>query len=252
MQNELKVSLLYYTGKETPDQMWYAARLLAFTKATRLKMTPEGFGDFMIDMTIGKLKDELAYMAGTIASSWEMVDVMFSISNVSRACAQQMTRTRQASFAMQSQRVTDMSEVTYHVPDGISNNQYPVVKETYEKAMAASKIAYKYLMDSGASLEDARGVLPMNVHCNLVAKYNLRAWVDLVRARDSLRVQGEYVSVIRAMKEEVLKAWPWVEVFLEPKMGRAIRELETMASGMPTEAKTKLAKIADLLKKESA
>src|SRR5215475_8095381 len=114
----MHVDLIHFTGKGTSDETWHAARLLAFTKGSRLNMTPDGLDKFMA-MPLLELQKELAYMSSTIASSWEFVDLIFAINDVSRACAQQITRTRQASYAMQSQRVTNMSEVTCHVPDSV-------------------------------------------------------------------------------------------------------------------------------------
>jgi flavin-dependent thymidylate synthase len=244
----MKVDLIHFTGKGTNDEGWYAARLLAFTKGTRLQMSPEGLDKFK-SMTMLELQKELAYMASTIASSWEFVDVVFAINDVSRACAQQITRTRNASFAMQSQRVTDMSDVTCHIPPTV-----PVKCRTrYELTLSASLASYEQLVKDGCSLEDARGVLPMNTHCNLIAKYNLRSWVDLARARDSIRVQGEYRAVIAAMKAAVLKVWPWAATFIEPKQIKSIALIEQVANQLPPgDLRTNLAKSADLLKKDTA
>jgi flavin-dependent thymidylate synthase len=243
----MKVDLIYFTGKGTNDEGWYAARLLAFTKGTRLQMTPDGLDKFMT-MPVLELQKELAYMSNTIASSWEFVDVVFAINDVSRACAQQITRTRTASYAMQSQRVTDMSKVSCHIPDSVP----PDCLTHYQLALSAALTSYEKLVKDGCSLEDARGVLPMNTHCNLVAKYNLRAWVDLVRARNSLRVQGEYRDVVKAMRDTVLKQWPWALTFIEPKQSKAIAMIEHVASKLTGELRTDLAKSADLLKKETA
>lgn len=237
-----KVSILYFTGAGTNDEQYYAARLLAYTKNTRLQMTPDGFDKFM-KMPVEELGQEINYMASTIPSSWEFVDVIFAINDVSRACAQQITRTRTASFAMQSQRVTDMSQVTWHTPESIKGkfNYDTVIKNQIEE--------YKDIVEDGESLEDARGVLPINVHCNLVAKYNLRSLVDLLRARESLRVQGEYREVGRQMKAEVFRIWPWVEPFFEPPNKKAIDLIESVAAELTVEQRMMLAKASDLIKK---
>lgn len=240
-----KVGLIYFTGKGTADETYYAARLLAFTKNTRLQMTPDGFEKFLT-LPVEELQAEMDYMSATIASSWEMIDIIFSVNGISRACAQQMTRTRTASYAMQSQRVTDMSSVEFHVPDSVKH------KANYQASCEMSLAAYKDAVAAGESLEDARGLLPINAQCNLIAKYNLRAWVDVVRARQSLRVQGEYQEVVRQMRYAVIAAWPWAETFIEPKQSKAISIIEEIAASLPHEQKIKLAKAADLLKKETA
>jgi len=244
----MHVDLIHFTGKGTTDEGWYAARLLAFTKGTRLNMTPDGLEKFMT-MPLLALQKELTYMSSTIASSWEFVDLIFAINGISRACAQQITRSRQASYAMQSQRVTNMKDVTCHVPDSVPEDCVLYYKLTLGAALAS----YDKLVKDGCPLEDARGVLPMNTHCNLIAKYNLRAWVDLVRARDSMRVQSEYREVIAAMKAAAIKAWPWAATFIEPKQAKAIALIEQVANALPAgELRTNLAKGADLLKKETA
>src|SRR5262245_9562982 len=218
--------LIYFTGQGRVDERIYAARLLCFTKNTRLQMTPQVFDDFMrskVDML--QLTKELEYMSNTIASSWEFVDLIFAINDVSRACAQQITRTRTASYAMQSQRVTNMKDTTCHIPSTVPEE----LRTHYELALSSSLASYDGLVQAGVSLEDARGVLPMNTHCNLLAKYNLRAWVDLVRARDSMRVQGEYRQVIQEMRQEVCAVWPWIEAFITPKQDKAIKMIEQVA-----------------------
>ena len=241
--NDPKVSMIWFTGKGNEDEQYYAARLLAYTKNTRLQMTPDGFDRFM-NMPKDQLDKELLYMSNTIPSSWEFVDVIFSINDVTRACAQQITRTRTASFAMQSQRVTDMSEVSYHIPESVCD------KEDYSFRMRSSIENYQEAVAEGETLEDARGLLPINVHCNIIAKYNLRSLVDLLRARDSIRVQGEYQSVARQMRDAVFEVWPWARPFFEPKDKKAIELIEEVANSIDSkELKMQLAKAADLLKK---
>lgn len=241
-----KVTLINFTGLGHGDPL-YAARILAFTKATRLNMTPDTMTKFMTMPQDAVLK-EMDYMAGTIPSSWEFVDLTFLIEKVSRATAQQITRTRTASFAMQSQRVTDMSNVTFDNRDNAFNSR-----------MQKAVFNYSAEVQKGTPLEDARDLLPIGVHCNLVAKYNLRALVDLVRARESLRVQGPYVDVISQMKTQTLAIWPWAEKFFEPKDKKAIDMIEDVARDLAAMEGEKgamykgltgrLAKAADLLKK---
>lgn len=253
-----KVTLISYTGHGHPDPL-YAAKLLAYTKSTRLNMTPEGFETFM-KMGEIPLKAELDYMSKTIPSSWEFADLIFSIEKVSRATAQQITRTRTASFAMQSQRVSDMSDVTWDKrPDGVEIN-VAGVSAGFDDFVEGAIENYSDLVKAGMPLEDARDLLPIGVHCNLIAKYNLRNWVELVRARDSLRVQGPYREVIQQMKSEVAGVWPWIETFLEPKQSKAIGMIEYVARELVALADEKgavykglsgtLAKAADLLKKD--
>lgn len=238
----MRVTLINFTDD--------ARHLLMFTKQTRLNMSPD-LMDEIRNWSEERKTEELAYMAKTIPSSWEFVDMTFLVSGISRACAQQMTRTRNASFAMQSQRVADVSEMEVHVPERIQNNNVKLVK--YQAAVNMAVGRYKEMLEDGFSPEDARGVLPMNITCNLVAKYNLRAFVDLMKTRTSLRAQGEYAEVARAMKDCVLTVWPWSKPFFEDKHAAAIGMLETVAKDLgvtPGKGPAwEIAKAIDLLRK---
>lgn len=221
-----------------------AVNLLLFTKNTRLEMSP-GLMAEIAAWSPEKKKQELAYMASTIRSSWEFVDFVFMVEGVSRACAQQMTRTRQASFAMQSQRVTDVRKMQ-------AINPRPGDK-AYAQALASGQAHYAALVDAGVPLEDARGVLPMNTACNLAVKYNLRAFVDVCAARESLRAQGEYGRVVREMKRLVLERFPEFEPFFESPVRLAIDMLTVAAQalGITTGHGNgwQIAKAIDLLRK---
>lgn len=243
-----KVELIEFTGKGRPDENWHAADILIFTKQTRLEMSPSLFEDVEGWSEETKTK-ELAYMAGTIPSSWEFVDLTFLISGVSRAAAQQITRTRTASYAMQSQRVTDVSSANVVNPHPAGS----VLWKEFDVLAFMALNNYKRHHEGGSPLQDARGLLPMNVECNLVAKYNLRSLVDLCRARASLRAQGEYSDIADQMKAAVLEVWPWAEPFFAHPLDSAIAMLEEAAqeTGIETGKGTgwKIAKAIDLLRK---
>lgn len=239
-------TLINYTGIGHPDPL-FAARLLAYTKNTRMNLTPEALTAFL-GKPEAELLDELEYMAGTIASSWEFCDLTFAITDLSRSTALQMVRTRTASFAHQSQRVTDMRQAKWDVPPTCDANQF-------NEAVRSSLLDYDAAITNGASLEDARDLLPQCLHGNLIAKYNLRGLVDLVRARDSLRVQGPYADVVKQMKQQTLAVWPWAATFFVPKQERAIKMIEAVAlqlqdapGAMYKGPAGTLAKAADLLK----
>lgn len=250
-ETNIKVDLIDFTGAGTDDPQWRAARLLAFTKNTRLNMNPEGFKRFL-DMPLDELADELAYIVNTLPSSWEFVNATFVIREVSRACAQQITRTRWSpmeadifgSYAMQAQRVTKMSDAPCHVPESLVGPE----REFYLSALSQSLDNYEAALENGMHQEDARGLLPMHVSSNLVVAFNLRSLAELCRKRSSIRVQGEYNEVVRQMRELLCAQWPWVEPFFEMKETLASRIIEEVAKELPRELKMKLAKAADLIK----
>lgn len=225
-----------------------AATLLAFTKQTRLQMS-QSLMDNIRAWPAEKLAAELDYMSKTIRSSWEFVHLTFLVEGLSRAAAQQVTRTRTASFAMQSQRVTDVSAMPVVAPMFKDSYQQRVWKQ----AELAAKDAYGLLLDSGMPKEDARGVLPMATACNLVVQYNLRSFVDVVAARRSLRAQGEYREMVNGMVTLTLKEWPWSAPFFDDAQAVAIKMLEGIANSLGITTGSgpgwEIAKAIDLLRK---
>lgn len=243
-----KVSLIDFTGRGTDDEQWHAANLLLFTKNTRLDLDESSL-DILSSLSDEGKKEQLKLMSQTIPSSWEFIDVTFLISGVSRACAQQITRTRNASYAMQSQRVVNASEMKAVNPYAPGSSANALFEEGVEKA----RKFYIELLDADSTFQDARGIMPMATTSNLVAKYNLRAFVDLVKSRESLRTQGEYRDIVAKMKAAVLNVWPWSEPFFKSANESAISILEEVIAeiGLTTGSGPgwKVAKAIDLIRK---
>jgi len=225
----MKVDLLDFTG--SGHGPYHAARLLVFTKQTRLNMDMAQWTK-VAEMTQAQLDPELEYMANTIPSSWEFVDYTFAVQGVTRAYTHQQVRTRAASYAQQSMRVTDMSGFQYRVPPNfapdpdatsIQHERYNI----YAQTMDYIKQGYQSLMALGANEEDARGVLPTNILTNIICKFNLRTLSELVRSREGGRTQDEYREVVRLMGDAVLRVHPWAHHFLYPKGRDYWMELES-------------------------
>lgn len=200
----MKVTLVSYTPE--------AETLLLFTKSTRLNLSP-GLMEEIRAWPMERKLQELEYMAGTIPSSWEFVDYTFLVEGVSRAYTHQQVRTRAASYAQQSMRVTDMGDFDYVFTD--KNKESPAAMYQIAACLHMIKHSYNRLVDEiGQPVEDARGILPTNIATNIVCKFNLRTFVDLAKSRTGGRTQGEYQKVINAMADEVLKVHPWAQKFL--------------------------------------
>lgn len=244
----MKVELIDYTGVGRADQQWHAADVMIFTKQTRLNLSA-GLMQEIKGWSAEKKQAELDYMAKTIKSSWEFVDVTFLLSGVSRAVAQQITRTRTASYAMQSLRVVNASDLGVVEGKKLDSRQL----ELYRTAVESAKQSYTELVAAGAALEDARGVLPLNTECSIVCKYNFRSATDLIKARKSLRAQGEYGEIVREMERLILEVWPWAGPFFESDVDIAVQMLENVAKeiGITTGKGQgwEIAKAIDLIRK---
>ena len=201
----MKIQLVNYTKD--------AKNLLLFTKNTRL-MNEEGAYEEIENWTEDKKQDELDYMLQTIKSSWEFIDYTFEIRDVTRAFTHQFVRTRQGSYAQQSQRTVDMSGFDYYTPPRIEADSE--AKQEYDKIMKQINESYQLLRATGVPAEDARGVLPTNIYTNIVAKFSLRTLHEMAKSRLSPRAQGEYQEIFKAMVQCVIKVHPWAEPFLMP------------------------------------
>jgi thymidylate synthase (FAD) len=201
----MKVSLI--------DSTKCAMEKLIMTKNTRLNLTAAELEKVFEMPREDKLK-ELEYMAKTIPSSWEFVSYTFLIEDVSRGFTHQFVRNRHGSFAQQTMRMVNMEKFTYHTPPEIEKDT--TAKAMYEHCMEQIQEYYNTLLKLGIKTEDARGVLPTNIHTNIVAQFNLRTLAEIARARTGWRTQEEYRGVVEKMIACVIEVHPWTELFLKP------------------------------------
>jgi thymidylate synthase (FAD) len=259
----MKVQLIDYTGAGAFDPARHAANVLVFTKQTRLEMRP-GLLDEIAAWPWAKVEEELRYMARTIPSSWEFVGYTFLINGVSRAFTHQFVRTRVGSYAQQTMRVLNVNGWTYHTGPSIENDwsidldtgrEEPGEKAAiYARTMDDIAAAYNSLIKAGAAIEDARGVLPTNIHTNIVAHFNLRTLAETARKRASSRTQGEYRDVANAMLECVREVHPWTTMFLDRDFDKAAGDLEAAIikaseeGAISQDERTRLVKLVDELR----
>lgn len=242
----MKVTLLNYTSN--------AVELLIFTKNTRLTMSPDRLEEIKAWPAERKW-NELEYMANTIPSSWEFCDYTFMIEGVTRAFTHQLVRTRTASFAQQTMRVLDVSQgkgwdyATGPSIQGGDTGEEKIRQQAYHKQMEEIALTYKNLIKWGASIEDARGVLPTNILTNIVMKLNMRNFVELIYKRTGPRIQQEYRDVLDAMQIAVKEVHPWISLFIDRTFDRAAKDLDTEISSIEDiEKRTRMMKLVDQLR----
>lgn len=243
----MQATLFEYTGKGAADPARAAANALVFTKSTRLNMTPDLYAqvEAMPDEVI---KAELEYMANTIPSSWEFCHYSFIITGVSRGFTHQFVRTRTGAYAQQTMRILDVSDFEYITGPTISSRHQ---KGVYDTTMDHIRDSYNHLIETGAKIEDARGVLPTNISTNICADFNLRTLSELFRKRTSSRTQGEYRDVLDQMKAAVVAVHPWTELFFNRSFDVAAAELEGLINdsyGLSPEDRTHMIKLIDQMR----
>lgn len=181
-----------------------ALELLIYTKSGRLKSgttLPE-----ILSWPEEMKLEHLAYMMDTIKSSFEFVDYVFEIKNVSRAFTHQVVRTRTASFQQQAMRVVDARDHSY-----LCSSDNPRYKRIFEMTLEE----YGKMLDEGVPVQDARGVLGTGIHTEIFVKGNLRTLSNMAELRLCKRAEGEYQSVFKKMVAAVLEIHPWAQPLLE-------------------------------------
>lgn len=212
----MKVTLISHLPSED------AVNLLIYTKLTRLTQGEET-RDKVAQMSSVEKMNELVAMSKTIPSSWEFVDYVFEIKDVTRAFTHQFVRTRTGSYAQQTMRMLEKQDFTYEMGPTIDDAEK---RGKYVTCMEHIQDAYDDLIALGVAVEDARGVLPTNIHTNIIAKFNLRTLAEMARSRGGLRTQSEYRDVLEGMIGAVLAVHPWAKVFLQPEHFTPILDAE--------------------------
>ena len=88
------------------------------------------------------------------------------------------------------------------------------LRQVYDDTMEDISGGYKALIAMGANPQDARGVLPTNICTNIIFKANLRTLHHMAAERLCVKAQGEFQDVMRAVRLEVVKVYPWTEPML--------------------------------------
>lgn len=119
----------------------------------------------------------------------------FEISGISRACANQLTRHRLASFVQESQRYVDVGDRPLIRPPTFSAEGWAEA----EKVFAAAQALYADLVARGVPKEDARFVLPIGAETRLVMTANFRELRHILRLRLHRSAQWEIRELARRM-----------------------------------------------------
>lgn len=218
----MRVTLIDHTGYG--HDQWYAADLLIFTKNTRVKLSPNGLSEIR-NWPKAKKVEELNYMANTIRSSWEFVDYTFLLEDVTRAFTHQLVRTRHASYAQQTMQILEVDASHVEPPRGTLSEG---ASKAWQGGVKAVEYTYKEMLAEGATVEQARGILPTNIRTNIVMKANLRTFSEVFGARIGPRNLGEYSEVARAMRDAILEVHPWVSIFLASDRHKYMEKLDAI------------------------
>jgi thymidylate synthase (FAD) len=135
----------------------------------------------------------------------EFVNTNWIIEGASRAFQQQLTRTRAAAYSIQSLRIVDVGSFAadgrYTKSSRLAENEK--ANALYDETMLNLQKVYLDLISLGCPVEDARGILPLNIHSPITMSINLRSLYHLLELRFCYNTQEEYRDVALAMKKEI-------------------------------------------------
>lgn len=121
---------------------------------------------------------------------------VFRVSGISRACANQLVRSKHLDYLQESQRYVKQTNATFVVPDHPLANK---LSGAYQSAMAR----YEELLEEGMKKEDARLVLPLGITTQLYVSGNFQAWKDFIKLRTDSAAQWEIRKVAREIQKDL-------------------------------------------------
>ena len=153
------------------------------------------------------------------ASPLEQVWFEFGISGVTRAFSHQFVRHRMGiSFEQQSQRYVTFKggEFPYTVPDSVRKaGLEEALTEEFDRVAAL----YDRLVQAGVPAEDARFVLPNATNTNFKITVNFVELLHIADLRLCTRAQWEFRKVVAMMRAEIMRKFPELAQYLQPKCG---------------------------------
>lgn len=152
-------------------------------------------------------------------STLEHIHFVFTVEGVSRTLLAQLTRHRQFSYSVQSQRYVKLESDSRS--GGFDYVTPPSIKqEQYHDFMVLVQEMYDMLRKDSVSAEDARYLLPNATCCNLVFSGNLRAMLEFYGKRnENTHAQWEIQQFAEQIKNEIVSVEPWLTPFFESRKG---------------------------------
>lgn len=141
-------------------------------------------------------------------SPLEFASVTFEIW-ASRAVMAELTRHRLASFCIRSQRYVNESKdggVTF-VDPGFKD---PEMKKTWKMACQIAEESYCQMIEAGATVEQARTVLPNSTATKIEMSANLREWRHFLSLRNSKRAYPEMQCIAELIQCRLALLYPCV------------------------------------------
>lgn len=164
----------------------------------------------------GDTRDWEEMLQGGLQTALESQVLVFEISGVSRASTHQIVRSRKASFHQQSMRASFYGvEPNFRYPESVWVKARQETKQAWVDALIATQKAYRMACEDDVSYQDARYILAEGTTNYILCEYTLREFINVYAYRGCSMFQWEIVSAMRAMREILVKNYPWLEPYVK-------------------------------------
>ena len=132
----------------------------------------------------------------------------FTISEISRACANQLVRSSHMDFMQESMRYVSNKKGNFEfiMPEGLSDGH----KLSMENHWRSTIALYNGMVREGVKKEDARAILPLNTSTKINCTANLQGWMSLFNLRLKPGAQAEIRKLARNIYIELAAEYPQV------------------------------------------
>jgi thymidylate synthase (FAD) len=159
-------------------------------------------------------EDPSEFLRGGLAfQSLEDFRIAFAVRGASRVLTHQLVRTRAAAFKQQSQRDCWYGEMPeFRMPSSVWENG--ATRSAWVAALRVAHQAYNVAIRQDIPYEDARYILPEGTTNFILCEYSLRVFMETYAYRGCVMFQDEYVHTIRAMRDLLVRAHPYLDPHL--------------------------------------
>jgi flavin-dependent thymidylate synthase len=179
-------------------------------------------------------------LKGGLQTALETQVIVFEVAGVSRACTHQLVRSRRASFHQQSMRASYYGKrPETRMPESMWRNSR--VRQAMLIAMQACHEAYNIAVEEDISYQDARFALQEATANYILLEYPVREFLNVYAYRACSMFQWEIVAVMRACREALIEAHPWMEPYVKiscekTKGSLDLHRTDEMKAGQPEHA----------------
>lgn len=147
-------------------------------------------------------------------SIFEHINLVFTLSGVTRSMMSQFTRHRFFGFSIQSMRYVKFDDVGMTYPEEVDEWMDIITNSDRLYFSDIVKDVYQDLLELGIHQEKAREILPIGTHTNMVFSGNLRTIMETAGNRRCVLAQDEIRELFNLIKIELTK--------IDPILGRSM------------------------------